>query len=193
MTLGELRCSFCSKQQTEVKVLVEHQSTYVCNECVELCRSIVWGSGAQPSGRVMFQVEGDNLIIIDEQHDVRFSFSMDSVSEEIWRRFCERVKQVARFDFSEEVGLAQKTLAEASAQERDWETMLAEVRRTKGEEEILRASLTTEIDWTSREKRTSDFVRECEAELAKVRKRITEAQNRLNALREQMKQREVDG
>jgi ATP-dependent Clp protease ATP-binding subunit ClpX len=36
-----LSCSFCGKSQNEVKKLVAGPNAYICDECVELCRSII--------------------------------------------------------------------------------------------------------------------------------------------------------
>jgi len=36
-----LFCSFCGKTQSEVKKLVAGPTAYICDECIELCRSIV--------------------------------------------------------------------------------------------------------------------------------------------------------
>lgn len=38
---GELRCSFCGKNQKEVLKLIAGNSAYICNECVELCNEIL--------------------------------------------------------------------------------------------------------------------------------------------------------
>ncbi|MBN1380299.1 MAG: ATP-dependent Clp protease ATP-binding subunit ClpX [Deltaproteobacteria bacterium] len=38
---GLLFCSFCGKNQNEVKKLVAGPTAYICDECIELCRSIV--------------------------------------------------------------------------------------------------------------------------------------------------------
>jgi ATP-dependent Clp protease ATP-binding subunit ClpX len=38
---GTLFCSFCGKNQNEVKKLVAGPTAYICDECIELCRSIV--------------------------------------------------------------------------------------------------------------------------------------------------------
>jgi len=38
---GILYCSFCGKGQNEVKKLVAGSTSYICDECVELCRSII--------------------------------------------------------------------------------------------------------------------------------------------------------
>lgn len=38
---GVLFCSFCGKTQNEVKKLVAGPSAYICDECIELCRSII--------------------------------------------------------------------------------------------------------------------------------------------------------
>ncbi len=36
-----IRCSFCNKAQNEVKTLIAGPGVYICDECIELCRSIV--------------------------------------------------------------------------------------------------------------------------------------------------------
>jgi len=38
---GMLYCSFCGKNQNEVKKLVAGPSAYICDECIELCKCIV--------------------------------------------------------------------------------------------------------------------------------------------------------
>ena len=35
------RCSFCGKSQTEVKTLVAGAGVFICDECVQLCQSII--------------------------------------------------------------------------------------------------------------------------------------------------------
>jgi ATP-dependent protease Clp ATPase subunit len=35
------RCSFCGKSQTDVKTLVAGPGVFVCDECVQLCQSII--------------------------------------------------------------------------------------------------------------------------------------------------------
>lgn len=34
-------CSFCGKNQTQVKTLVSGNSVFICNECVELCLDVI--------------------------------------------------------------------------------------------------------------------------------------------------------
>ncbi len=41
MTKGEPKCSFCGRNQREVKKLIAGASAYICNECVELCNEIL--------------------------------------------------------------------------------------------------------------------------------------------------------
>ena len=36
-----LHCSFCGKRQSEVRTLVAGPSVFICNECVDLCHTIV--------------------------------------------------------------------------------------------------------------------------------------------------------
>jgi ATP-dependent Clp protease ATP-binding subunit ClpX len=38
---GDLVCSFCGKNQDEVKKLVAGPSVYICDECIELCNDII--------------------------------------------------------------------------------------------------------------------------------------------------------
>ena len=40
-----LYCSFCGKNQNEVKKLVAGPTAYICDECIELCRCIVEEDG----------------------------------------------------------------------------------------------------------------------------------------------------
>ncbi len=40
-TNGDLLCSFCGKNQDEVKKLVAGPSVYICDECIELCNDII--------------------------------------------------------------------------------------------------------------------------------------------------------
>jgi hypothetical protein len=35
------RCSFCGKAQTEVKTLVAGPGAFICDECVQLCQSVI--------------------------------------------------------------------------------------------------------------------------------------------------------
>ena len=34
-------CSFCGKNQKEVKKLIAGPSVYICNECIKLCSDII--------------------------------------------------------------------------------------------------------------------------------------------------------
>ena len=40
-TIDKLNCSFCGKDQDEVKKLIAGPSVYICNECVDLCNDII--------------------------------------------------------------------------------------------------------------------------------------------------------
>jgi len=40
-----ISCSFCGKNQNEVQRLIAGQGVYICNECVELCQSILEDGG----------------------------------------------------------------------------------------------------------------------------------------------------
>jgi len=38
---GSLTCSFCGKQQDDVKKLIAGPSVYICDECIDLCKDII--------------------------------------------------------------------------------------------------------------------------------------------------------
>ena len=40
-TPKSIRCSFCGKAQENVKKIVAGPGVYICDECVELCTSII--------------------------------------------------------------------------------------------------------------------------------------------------------
>lgn len=51
-----LKCSFCGKDQDQVKKLVAGSGVYICNECIELCSEIVEEELAQTSSEEFTEV-----------------------------------------------------------------------------------------------------------------------------------------
>lgn len=49
-SLGNLTCSFCGKNQREVKKLIAGPSVYICDECIDLCNDIIREEGAKAGG-----------------------------------------------------------------------------------------------------------------------------------------------
>jgi ATP-dependent Clp protease ATP-binding subunit ClpX len=47
-----LFCSFCGKNQTEVKKLIAGPAVYICDECIQLCSEIIEEEGEKTSDRV---------------------------------------------------------------------------------------------------------------------------------------------
>lgn len=41
MARNEVRCSFCGKKQEQVKRIIAGPNVYICNECIDLCASIL--------------------------------------------------------------------------------------------------------------------------------------------------------
>ena len=41
MARDSIRCSFCGKRQEQVGRIIAGPNVYICNECVELCSSIL--------------------------------------------------------------------------------------------------------------------------------------------------------
>jgi ATP-dependent Clp protease ATP-binding subunit ClpX len=44
-SMGNLTCSFCGKNQREVKKLIAGPSVYICDECIDLCNDIIREEG----------------------------------------------------------------------------------------------------------------------------------------------------
>src|ERR1700730_1716743 len=38
---GQLKCSFCQKNQEQVRKLIAGPGVYICDECIELCNEII--------------------------------------------------------------------------------------------------------------------------------------------------------
>ena len=38
---NKLHCSFCGKEQSQVKKLIAGPNVYICNECIDLCNDIL--------------------------------------------------------------------------------------------------------------------------------------------------------
>ena len=55
-SLGNLTCSFCGKNQREVKKLIAGPSVYICDECIDLCNDIIREEGQK--GGVAAQAGG---------------------------------------------------------------------------------------------------------------------------------------
>ncbi|HCY0084069.1 TPA: ATP-dependent Clp protease ATP-binding subunit ClpX [Staphylococcus aureus] len=51
-----LKCSFCGKDQDQVKKLVAGSGVYICNECIELCSEIVEEELAQNTSEAMTEL-----------------------------------------------------------------------------------------------------------------------------------------
>jgi len=86
--LRKLRCSFCEKEQKEVKYLIAGPREYICEECIELCRSIVWSQGGRPEGMVMLKVVDIAIVIVDEVNSAEYPFLVEATDPQVWQRFC---------------------------------------------------------------------------------------------------------
>ena len=49
---GNLCCSFCGKNQREVKKLIAGPTVYICDECIQLCNDII-GEGQEGPGQAV--------------------------------------------------------------------------------------------------------------------------------------------
>ena len=60
----DLSCSFCGKNQKEVKKLIAGPQTYICNECVDLCTEIIEDEKGE-------QVNPEDLEYIPPPHEIK--------------------------------------------------------------------------------------------------------------------------
>ncbi len=58
-----IKCSFCGKEQDEVDRLLAGNGVYICNECVELCHSLMGGAEFQPYQDNNVKQNFDNMLI----------------------------------------------------------------------------------------------------------------------------------
>ncbi|MGI4776478.1 MAG: ClpX C4-type zinc finger protein, partial [Janthinobacterium lividum] len=57
-----LHCSFCSKNQYEVKKLVAGLTVFICNECIELCQDIINEESRESDKKVIATVPSPQKI-----------------------------------------------------------------------------------------------------------------------------------
>ena len=54
-----LRCSFCNKDQNDVRKLIAGPTVFICDECVEVCNDIIADDDRHGGGS---GVRGDDLV-----------------------------------------------------------------------------------------------------------------------------------
>ena len=50
-----LHCTFCGKNQHEVKKLIAGPSVFICDECIALCNDIIREEAGQPKQAINWQ------------------------------------------------------------------------------------------------------------------------------------------
>ena len=65
----ELRCSFCGKMQNQVQRLIAGPGVCICNECVELCQSVL-DDDAPPAPRAR-QNRQEQQIAVLKPHEIK--------------------------------------------------------------------------------------------------------------------------
>ena len=61
-----IRCSFCNKAQSEVKTLIAGPGVYICDECIDLCSSIV----EEESGKEAVDDKSD-FALLKKPHEIK--------------------------------------------------------------------------------------------------------------------------
>ncbi|HEY0080390.1 MAG TPA: ClpX C4-type zinc finger protein [Pyrinomonadaceae bacterium] len=54
----ELRCSFCGKQQSEVRKLIAGPTVFICDECIDICNQIIADDAQLEAQEAMRQTPG---------------------------------------------------------------------------------------------------------------------------------------
>ncbi len=62
-----IRCSFCNKAQSEVKTLIAGPGVYICNECIDLCNTIV----EEELGQSEKEDKGSDFALLKKPHEIK--------------------------------------------------------------------------------------------------------------------------
>lgn len=62
-----VRCSFCNKTQSEVKTLIAGPGVFICDECIELCQTIVEGEAAA----TIESKDNTELELLKKPHEIK--------------------------------------------------------------------------------------------------------------------------
>ncbi|MBQ1243990.1 MAG: ATP-dependent Clp protease ATP-binding subunit ClpX [Clostridia bacterium] len=62
-----IRCSFCHKEQSEVKTLIAGPGVYICNDCIDLCNSIV----EEELGLNNHESDDSDFALLKKPHEIK--------------------------------------------------------------------------------------------------------------------------
>ncbi|MBQ5906125.1 MAG: ATP-dependent Clp protease ATP-binding subunit ClpX [Clostridia bacterium] len=62
-----IRCSFCHKEQSEVKTLIAGPGVYICNDCIDLCNSIV----EEELGLSNHESDDSDFALLKKPHEIK--------------------------------------------------------------------------------------------------------------------------
>ena len=65
-TIKNVKCSFCGKAQEEVKKIVAGPGVYICNECIDVCRSII-DENYNEEEEIKYTLEDDSYLPSPEE------------------------------------------------------------------------------------------------------------------------------
>lgn len=63
-----VRCSFCNKKQSEVKTLIAGPGVFICDECIDLCQTIVEGEASAVIDRKEIN---DDPALLKKPHEIK--------------------------------------------------------------------------------------------------------------------------
>ena len=105
-----LYCSFCGKNQNEVRKLIAGPSVYICNECIDLCNDIIKEEISESS-----DVEEENFPVPIEikatldEYVIGQEEAKKNLSVAVYNHY-KRLKGGKRLDSSEEVELTKSNI-----------------------------------------------------------------------------------
>ena len=105
-----LYCSFCGKNQNEVRKLIAGPSVYICNECIDLCNDIIKEEISESS-----EVEEENFPVPIEikatldEYVIGQEEAKKNLSVAVYNHY-KRLKGGKKLDSSDEVELTKSNI-----------------------------------------------------------------------------------
>jgi ATP-dependent Clp protease ATP-binding subunit ClpX len=95
---GKLTCSFCGKNQDDVRKLIAGPTVYICDECIELCNDIIAEELEEESGKALGDLpKPAGIKAILDQYVIGQERAKRTLSVAVYNHY-KRISARARFD-----------------------------------------------------------------------------------------------